>query len=55
MSTELPTIALVHGAFAESSSWDKVIDGLYHHGSVVVGSHNHRSRDVVAIANPLAA
>jgi pimeloyl-ACP methyl ester carboxylesterase len=38
----LPTIVLVHGAFAESSSWDDVIDPL-----VAAG---HR---VVAAANPL--
>ena len=37
-----PTIVLVHGAFAESSSWDRVIDPLVAEG--------HR---VVAAANPL--
>jgi pimeloyl-ACP methyl ester carboxylesterase len=37
-----PTIVLVHGAFAESSSWDQVIDHLLDAG--------HR---VVAVANPL--
>ena len=37
-----PTIVLVHGAFAESSSWDRVIDPLLAEG--------HR---VVAAANPL--
>ena len=37
-----PTIVLVHGAFAESASWDKVIDPLVAKG--------HR---VVAVANPL--
>jgi pimeloyl-ACP methyl ester carboxylesterase len=37
-----PTIVLVHGAFAESSSWDGVIDPL-----VAEGHH------VVAAANPL--
>jgi pimeloyl-ACP methyl ester carboxylesterase len=36
------TIVLVHGAFAESSSWDRVIDPL------VAGGHR-----VVAAANPL--
>jgi pimeloyl-ACP methyl ester carboxylesterase len=36
-----PTIVLVHGAFAESASWDPVIDAL---------SADHR---VVAAANPL--
>jgi pimeloyl-ACP methyl ester carboxylesterase len=38
----LPTIVLVHGAFAESASWDGVIDPLVAEG--------HR---VVAAANPL--
>jgi pimeloyl-ACP methyl ester carboxylesterase len=37
-----PTIVLVHGAFAESSSWDRVIDPLVDAG--------HR---VIAAANPL--
>jgi pimeloyl-ACP methyl ester carboxylesterase len=37
-----PTIVLVHGAFAESASWDHVIDPLVAEG--------HR---VVAVANPL--
>jgi pimeloyl-ACP methyl ester carboxylesterase len=37
-----PTIVLVHGAFAESSSWDGVIDPLQDAGL-----------DVVAAANPL--
>jgi pimeloyl-ACP methyl ester carboxylesterase len=37
-----PTIVLVHGAFAESASWDRVIDPLVADG--------HR---VIAVANPL--
>jgi pimeloyl-ACP methyl ester carboxylesterase len=37
-----PTIVLVHGAFAESSSWDQVIDRLEDAG-----------HPVVAVANPL--
>jgi pimeloyl-ACP methyl ester carboxylesterase len=37
-----PTIVLVHGAFAESASWDQVIDPLVAEG--------HR---VVTVANPL--
>src|SRR3954452_14733963 len=37
-----PTIVLVHGAFAESSSWDPVIDRLLDAG-----------HPVVAVANPL--
>lgn len=39
---EKPTIVLVHGAFAESSSWDSVVAQL--------GKHGYR---VVAAANPL--
>jgi pimeloyl-ACP methyl ester carboxylesterase len=38
----LPTIVLVHGAFAESASWDGVVDPLRAAG-----------HDVVAAANPL--
>ncbi len=53
MSTELPTIALVHGAFAESASWNPVIERLYHHDPVLVAAHNRPFCDVVAIANPL--
>ena len=52
MSSRKPTIALVHGAFAESASWNPVIDGLHHHAPVLVASH-HRFGDVIAIANPL--
>ena len=37
-----PTIVLVHGAFAESASWDGVVDPLLDAGY-----------DVVAAANPL--
>ena len=37
-----PTIVLVHGAFAESSSWDQVIDHLLDAG-----------HPVIAVANPL--
>jgi pimeloyl-ACP methyl ester carboxylesterase len=37
-----PTIVLVHGAFAESASWDGVVDPLLAAGY-----------DVVAAANPL--
>jgi pimeloyl-ACP methyl ester carboxylesterase len=37
-----PTIALVHGAFAESSSWDQVID-------VLLGAED----PVIAVAKPL--
>jgi pimeloyl-ACP methyl ester carboxylesterase len=37
-----PTIVLVHGAFAESSSWDQVVDRLLDAG-----------HPVIAVANPL--
>ena len=37
-----PTIVLVHGAFAESASWNGVVERLH-----------TRSLDVVAVANPL--
>ena len=37
-----PTIILVHGAFAESASWDRVIHSLHSAG-----------HDVIAAANPL--
>ena len=39
---EKPTIVLVHGAFADGSSWDQVTQNL-----------KQRGYDVVAIANPL--
>jgi pimeloyl-ACP methyl ester carboxylesterase len=35
-----PTIVLVHGAFAESSSWDGVIDPLLDAGQPVIGAAN---------------
>jgi acetyl esterase len=53
MLTDKPTIALVHGAFAESSSWDPVIECLYHHDTPLIATHPQSFRDVVAIANPL--
>jgi pimeloyl-ACP methyl ester carboxylesterase len=37
-----PTIVLVHGAFAESASWDQVIDRLVDAG-----------HSAIAVANPL--
>jgi pimeloyl-ACP methyl ester carboxylesterase len=42
MSDQQPTVALVHGAFAESASWNSVIEHL-----------QARGVDAVAIANPL--
>ncbi|HKY65193.1 MAG TPA: alpha/beta hydrolase [Acidimicrobiales bacterium] len=53
MSEQLPTVVLVHGAFAESASWNPVIERIHHHGTVLVASHDRSSCDVVAIANPL--
>jgi pimeloyl-ACP methyl ester carboxylesterase len=35
-----PTIVLVHGAFADSSSWDGVIERLQHQGCTVVAAAN---------------
>jgi len=35
-----PTIVLVHGAFAESSSWDPVIERLNNHGYRVIAAAN---------------
>jgi len=35
-----PTIVLVHGAFAESASWDSVVDRLLAGGHVVVAAAN---------------
>lgn len=42
MSEQSPVVVLVHGAFAESASWNGVIEQLYTHGV-----------DAVAVANPL--
>ncbi len=35
-----PTIILIHGAFAESASWDRVIDPLLHAGHPVIAAAN---------------
>jgi pimeloyl-ACP methyl ester carboxylesterase len=40
--TETPTVVLVHGAFAESASWNAVVEQL-----------QARGLEVVAVANPL--
>jgi pimeloyl-ACP methyl ester carboxylesterase len=53
MSTNEPTIVLVHGAFAESASWNPVIERLQHHDTPLVAAHHRGFRDVVAFANPL--
>ncbi|MFJ4624384.1 alpha/beta fold hydrolase [Streptomyces sp. NPDC088812] len=40
MGAQKPTIVLVHGAFADSSSWNGVVDGLQSHGYTVVSASN---------------
>ncbi|MFG2359781.1 alpha/beta fold hydrolase [Streptomyces sp. NPDC048521] len=40
MSAQKPTIVLVHGAFADSSSWNGVIDELQSHGYSVMAASN---------------
>jgi pimeloyl-ACP methyl ester carboxylesterase len=50
MPTSKPTIALVHGAFAESASWAPVIEQLHRHGPAAAGTGPFAA---VAIANPL--
>ena len=42
MTSQKPTIVLVHGAFAESASWNGVLERLQSHGVTAV-----------AVANPL--
>jgi pimeloyl-ACP methyl ester carboxylesterase len=43
------TIVLVHGAFAESASWDEVIDSLVNAGHPVIAGANPL-RDVASDA-----
>ncbi|MEU4659699.1 alpha/beta hydrolase [Streptomyces sp. NPDC023723] len=40
MSTRKPTVVLVHGAFADSSSWNGVVGALQSHGYPVVAASN---------------
>ncbi|OSP38872.1 MULTISPECIES: alpha/beta fold hydrolase [unclassified Streptomyces] len=40
MSARKPTVVLVHGAFADSSSWNGVVDALQSHGYPVVAASN---------------
>ncbi|RUQ98136.1 alpha/beta fold hydrolase [Labedella endophytica] len=40
MPTSLPTVVLVHGAFAESSSWNEVIERLQAAGVPVIAAAN---------------
>jgi pimeloyl-ACP methyl ester carboxylesterase len=53
MSTQKPTIAMVHGAFAESASWLPVIERLRRRGPVLSDGSARHFREVVAIGNPL--
>lgn len=60
---EKPTIVLVHGAFAESSSWNNVVTELQAHGYTVVAVANplrglsydadYVARELEAIKNPI--
>ena len=55
-STSRPTIVLVHGAFADGSSWNKVIPILQRHGYTVVSVQNPLSSladDVSAVTRVL--
>jgi pimeloyl-ACP methyl ester carboxylesterase len=53
-----PTIVLVHGAFAESSSWDAVIDPLLEAGHPVIAAANPLrgvASDAAAVADVVRA
>jgi pimeloyl-ACP methyl ester carboxylesterase len=53
-----PTIVLVHGAFAESSSWDAVIDPLLDSGHPVIAAANplrSLAGDAAAVADVVRA
>ena len=53
-----PTIVLVHGAFAESSSWDGVIDPLLAAGHPVIAAANplrSLAGDAAAVADVVRA
>jgi pimeloyl-ACP methyl ester carboxylesterase len=53
-----PTIVLVHGAFADSSSWDGVIDPLVDAGHPVIAAANPLNRlagDTAAVADVVRA
>ena len=57
-NTPSPTIVLVHGAFAESSSWDSVIDVLLDAGHPVIAAANPLrgiATDAAAIADVVRA
>jgi alpha-beta hydrolase superfamily lysophospholipase len=44
MSEQTPTIVLVHGAFAESASWSRLVEQLQSRGHEVVAAANPRRR-----------
>jgi pimeloyl-ACP methyl ester carboxylesterase len=53
-----PTIILVHGAFAESSSWDRVIEALVDAGHPVIAAANPLrgvASDAAAVADVVRA
>jgi pimeloyl-ACP methyl ester carboxylesterase len=53
-----PTIVLVHGAFAESSSWDRVVDPLLDAGHPVIAAANPLrglASDAAAVADVVRA
>jgi pimeloyl-ACP methyl ester carboxylesterase len=53
-----PTIVLVHGAFAESASWDRVVDPLLDAGHSVVAAANPMRRvsgDAAAVSDVIRA
>ncbi len=53
-----PTIVLVHGAFAESASWDNVIDSLAGAGHTVIAAANPLrgpAADAAAVGDLIAA
>jgi pimeloyl-ACP methyl ester carboxylesterase len=53
-----PTIVLVHGAFAESSSWDGVIEPLVDAGHPVIAAANPLrglASDATAVADVIRA
>jgi pimeloyl-ACP methyl ester carboxylesterase len=55
--TAQPTIVLVHGAFAESASWNGVVQRLHAHGYPVIAAGNplrSLSGDAAAVSAVLA-
>ena len=48
MSEQGPTIVLVHGALAESASWNRVIERLHHRSTMPDTSHHWPVTDALA-------